>query len=675
MSFLNQSILWALFAAAIPIIVHLLNRRRHRTVKWAAMSFLLKATRESRGKKKLKHILILAARTLAIATLIFAVAQPLIGGLLGWGGTKLDTVVLVLDRSLSMEMETGTEGLSKRAQAIKQVQQTLNEMGNPNLILVDSATGSVSEVNPVSLLSQISITAATDTRSNIPNLIDKAASYIQSSSTSGQTEIWVASDLQASDWQANSSRWETIRTRLDNLTLRPKLRILALTESQSDNTSISIKDIKRRDNLVILDFEITRTDDSTESLINVSFNLNGKNTLNKEYTVSGQSIILQEAITLPQDIINGHGYLTLSPDGNNRDNTAFFAYGEATPAHAIIVSDNSVDTAYLKKAAALPGFKHQSAEVIQPHQITNSLLTKASLLVWQAPIPDETKSEIITNFIEQGGSAVFYPSQTDSANQLLGVNWGEIQEAPSGQYFIISDWNLNDGPQRNYSNGESVPMDSLRTIKRRAIRGDITPLADWDDSSTMLGRIIHGKGSAIFLGTLPDLRWSDLEIGTISVPITQNLLNTGNKRFGSAFFLETGRHTSIADKEADIEVVSDNSSVNAKFDNSSSKSSPLYLAGVKRINERVIATNRPQQEDNWGKLDKPELDSILAGTNYQLFENAGDDESSITQQIWQIFLIATLVFLIIEAILCLNKKSTRAKKRDLAAETASASAF
>jgi len=174
MSFLNKIILWGLFAAAIPVIVHLLNRRRHRTVQWAAMSFLLKATRESRGKKKLKHIIILTARTLALVGLVLAVAQPLIGGLMGWGGSKLDTVVLVLDRSLSMETETGTEGLSKREQAIQQVKQTLKEMGEPNLILVDSATGTVSEVNSISTLDQLSLTAATDTRANIPNLIDKA---------------------------------------------------------------------------------------------------------------------------------------------------------------------------------------------------------------------------------------------------------------------------------------------------------------------------------------------------------------------------------------------------------------------------------------------------------------------------------------------------------------------
>jgi len=101
-SFLQQSLLWGLFAASIPIVIHLLNRRRHRTVKWAAMEFLLKATRESRGKKKLKYLLILASRTLAIAALIFAIARPLIGGFSNWGGTNIDTVILLLDRSASM---------------------------------------------------------------------------------------------------------------------------------------------------------------------------------------------------------------------------------------------------------------------------------------------------------------------------------------------------------------------------------------------------------------------------------------------------------------------------------------------------------------------------------------------------------------------------------------------
>ncbi len=658
MSFLNQAILWGLLAASIPVIVHLLNRKRHRTVKWAAMSFILKATRESKGRKKLKHFIILTARTLALAALVFAVAQPLIGGLLGWGGAKLDTVVLVLDRSLSMETETGSEGLSKREQAIEQVMQTLGEMGNPNLILVDSATGTISEVNPISTLNTLSITAATDTKSNIPDLIEKASNYIQSATT-GQTEVWIASDLQSKDWQPESSRWSSIRSSLDALEQKPKLRILALTESQQDNTSISIKTIKRRDDLLILDFELTRNNDLTESIVNVAFSINGKSLISKKYSIGGQSISLQEEIELPKDTINGHGYISLDPDGNNRDNTAFFAYGEATPAHTIIVSEGGESIPYLEKSASLPGFKHQSAEIIAPHQVSNSILAKASLLIWKAELPEPEKSQSLNRFIEEGGSAIFLPSDQESDNQFLGVSWGQTQEANSSEYFIVTNWNENDGPQRNYNNGETIPLDTLRTIKRRTIKGDISSLADWDDSSTMLGRVIHGKGSAIFLGTLPNRTWSDLDIGTISVPIIQNHLNLGNKKFGSAFFSETGRHTPLAKQEADITTITDNSKVNAAFDNATIKSTPLYLAGVKRIKERIIATNRPSDEDVWGQVDDTELSAMLDGTNFSLFENAGSEDSSLTQQIWQIFLIAALVFLIIEALLCLNKKPAK----------------
>jgi hypothetical protein len=64
MLFLSPLLLWFL-AASVPVMIHLINRRRHKTIQWAAMQFLLKASRESRGKKKLRHILILTCRALA----------------------------------------------------------------------------------------------------------------------------------------------------------------------------------------------------------------------------------------------------------------------------------------------------------------------------------------------------------------------------------------------------------------------------------------------------------------------------------------------------------------------------------------------------------------------------------------------------------------------------------
>src|SRR6188474_2264658 len=121
MLFLNPLLLWGLLAAAVPIAIHLLNRRRHKTIQWAAMQFLLKATRESRGKKKLRHILILTCRALALAALAFAAAKPVISGLFGWGGGKVDLVVLLLDRSASMEAKPADGYDSRREIVLKKI--------------------------------------------------------------------------------------------------------------------------------------------------------------------------------------------------------------------------------------------------------------------------------------------------------------------------------------------------------------------------------------------------------------------------------------------------------------------------------------------------------------------------------------------------------------------------
>ena len=121
MTFLQQAMLWGLFAVSVPIIIHLLNRRRFRTVDWGAMQFLLKATRDSRGKKRLKHLLILLFRSLAVAALVFAIARPLAGGFLGWGGGQVETVILILDRSASMERSEKDIQVTKRMSILSKV--------------------------------------------------------------------------------------------------------------------------------------------------------------------------------------------------------------------------------------------------------------------------------------------------------------------------------------------------------------------------------------------------------------------------------------------------------------------------------------------------------------------------------------------------------------------------
>src|SRR5438132_14401197 len=84
MTFLQPFILWGLPLALLPLVIHLLNRMRYRSIHWAAMSFLLSASRASTRYAKLRQILVLLCRIGALLALVFAVARPLAGGWLGW---------------------------------------------------------------------------------------------------------------------------------------------------------------------------------------------------------------------------------------------------------------------------------------------------------------------------------------------------------------------------------------------------------------------------------------------------------------------------------------------------------------------------------------------------------------------------------------------------------------
>src|SRR5215210_6923019 len=62
---------------AIPIIIHILNRRRFKTVTWAAMEFLLRAMRKNRRRLRFEQWVLLATRCLVVFLLGMALARPL----------------------------------------------------------------------------------------------------------------------------------------------------------------------------------------------------------------------------------------------------------------------------------------------------------------------------------------------------------------------------------------------------------------------------------------------------------------------------------------------------------------------------------------------------------------------------------------------------------------------
>jgi len=119
-SFLFQSLLTiGLPLIALPLVIHLINLRRHRRVEWAAMEFLLESQRRNKKWIILRQLLLLLLRTAAVALVVFMLAGPILrsswGKLLGQGTTHY---LILLDDSYSMADRWGQTNALKEAKRV-----------------------------------------------------------------------------------------------------------------------------------------------------------------------------------------------------------------------------------------------------------------------------------------------------------------------------------------------------------------------------------------------------------------------------------------------------------------------------------------------------------------------------------------------------------------------------
>lgn len=76
MNFVNPGFLYGLFAVSIPIIIHLFNFRRFKKIYFTNVSFIRELKLQTQKQSRLRHLLILLFRILAIVAIVMAFAQP-----------------------------------------------------------------------------------------------------------------------------------------------------------------------------------------------------------------------------------------------------------------------------------------------------------------------------------------------------------------------------------------------------------------------------------------------------------------------------------------------------------------------------------------------------------------------------------------------------------------------
>ena len=655
MNFLQPLALIALPLILLPVIIHLINQQRHRTVPWAAMMFLMTAKRMSKGMARIRHILILIMRTLAIAALIFAISRPLSGGWLGSIGlAKPDVTMVLLDRSASMETQDLQTGESKRSTGLKRLAKLL-EQGDygTHLILIDSATGQLHEVDSPKALLSLPMTESSSTSANIPGMYESALTYLKVNN-SGRADVWLCSDLHENDWTVDSGRWSAIRDEFSQLDGVHHF-LLAYSAPPLNNLSVRAQNVQRwqRGNKAELVLDVLVSAEGNTAAIQsvpIEFEVNNvRSVVEVELDTRGASL-QGHRIPIDGEITSGWGSVGLPGDANPLDNRFFFVFSEPPIRRTVIVSDDARIGEAFRRALAIPPdsrLQHQ-ADVLSVNRVGEIDWEKTGLLIWQAALPNGLVAEHVQNFVNSGRVVIFFPPSQNAGGKFYDSRWNDWQKPDDGQLLKVSWWRSDTDLLVRSESGDALPLNDLRTYRYRALESTGTTLARFGDDIPLLTRTNTDSGGVYFCSTLPTAQFSSLERdGVVFYVMLQRALAEGCRALAEA---------SQRDAAPDALAGSDQWQAVAPEGDAIPLSQRGLQAGVYRDAEYWVAVNRSQVEDAAKASPVQTVDSLFDGLSYRRIDVEVGDTSSLANELWRTFLIAMLIALIVEAILSLPSK-------------------
>ena len=638
MTFLQPIALLGLLLAFAPIIIHLLNLLRHRTVPWAATRFLFQARKSSSRLSKLKRWLILLVRVLALAALAFMIARPMTGGdsLFSLSNGSPEVLVLVLDRSASMETTTDKDSLTKRQKALEAFQSFARPWTESRLVVLDSALEEpffIDRADSFKDEALLRFFGPTDTAADLPGTLSKTLDWLKESGV-GTAEILVVSDMQSSNWELerNADIMRKINRTLSEKKDFWKLTFLNMADPPPYNFSVIVDQVNRMPNKVEPVLNLRKKGRGKEE-VRLTTRMNGKSDLLEVELVS-QSVLWRPTFDLKNEPEEGWISILSPDDFCQSDNICYLTYGSTEPPQVAVRASNPRTSLILRSAS-----QTEQGELPDPLPLSGfgekDLLSR-KILIHQGEINSKVET-VLEEFVIKGGSLVLFPPEVTSSDGSKLLSWNSLEEKLEDEIFQVSNWREDSGLLTNSSDGNRLPLDRL-AIKRRRTPQQGETLAYYSDGKPFLSCLTLGKGIVYFFSTLPLDSWSSMSDGYVLVPALQRLIeesSSSNSFIQSWFCGEKESKESIL-----FEPIGD------------AKDKVPYLhAGIYRVNGRLTAINRPKSENDTLFLTVEQILEKLPNISPRLLEDESSSASNDRSEAWSFFLTLCLILLLGEALL------------------------
>jgi Aerotolerance regulator N-terminal/von Willebrand factor type A domain len=553
--FLHPAYLLGLVAAALPVLIHLLNRRRLKRIRFPAVRFILLSQRRISRTYRLRHWILLALRTLAVLLLVLLLANPIfqIGAGLFAGGGPL-SLAIVFDNSLSMKWSRQEEGFKQAKEAARLLISSLNEGDRAALIPTDATEKTEVRLKGEKTLLSKELDAVELSAGTADFSVALKKAYQALRGPAPQKEIWLFTDMALTGWDRFSL---AAVGQYDSLI---PLKIISVA-SQEMPLNATIKELTIQGQgigvglpLHLAASLINFTDKEIRDLL-VQLNVDGQNREQRLVSLPPKresTVHFQFSVNQP----GAHqGYVSLKKEGLAGNPFAYFTLRAQEKLKVLVVDGDpqtslvQSETFFLARALNPTGESDASAflpTVIIPEGLSaTSLDSYQVLILCNVPaIPDALLPKL-KDFLQRGGGLLVFLGDRVQAEDY---NLKLFQSSPSLLPGRITDKkNLSEAAAEKIGKintshpalqgfNDQLLRESLLSTRVRGYMhsetADRSPLIALANGEPLVLEKKMGSGKVMLVATSADRDWSDLPLKTAYLPLMQSLISylAGGKR-------------------------------------------------------------------------------------------------------------------------------------------------
>jgi hypothetical protein len=574
MTFAAPLFLIAALAAAIPVILHMINRQQAKNLPFPSLRFLKISAEKTRRRKRIHDLLLMLLRAALLLLIAFGLAKPTVTNLSAlWGGANT-AVAIILDNSASMGViDPDRTRFDAASAAVNQIVDELHDGDQMALLTTGGAEfsglGKLDRTKETirEILPQCKVSYQ---RADLGAKIIAARKILDQAKTPNK-QIYVISDLQKVSWEEKSGEGRVERG-----------------EGTIDDTfSIPIIFVdcnhKPKPNVAVQNITVNTTTPVTGVPISAGIELFNASTVSwpcvVELILDGEKEAISPTLSIPPGERVKHDFTFTSKtpglhrgeirlsgdDGSKFDDRRYFTIDvdQAIPVAIVKKERQEIpyldDSYYLERAlsAGSVGGGAIHAAVLTAAELTSEPLGKyKTIFLVNLPAPNADSAERLRSYVEGDGNLIWLSGDNvdcEAYNLMNEKAKGVLLPAPLLEVRSPRPQDNRDSWFINFLDKKFPPFsrltepaslyESVLVYKHIKMAADIGQISNLSSDSTgqirnlsydVLARLDDGEpllvekklesGRVFFLGTGVHVNWTNLPLRPIFLPLVSRLV-------------------------------------------------------------------------------------------------------------------------------------------------------